>query len=69
MLDRSLGRKICKCAVEGRQSAPMTEGKRQQVRIGHLRVATQPLPGDVLATGNLGIISPEGVAQQLGDPS
>jgi hypothetical protein len=34
------------------------------VRVGHLGVAAQPLPGDVLAAGDFDIIGPEDVAGQ-----
>ena len=53
--------------VEGRQPAAATDRERQQVRVGHLRVVSQALPGDVLVAGDLNVVGPEDVAGEGGD--
>jgi hypothetical protein len=64
-----LGRKIDESTIVSCQSAVVTEREGNQVRVGDLGRASQPLPGDGLVVGDLDVVGPEGVAGQGGDPA
>ncbi len=62
-----LGREIDESTIKSCQSAVATDGEGKQVRVGHLSMASQAFPGDVLVTGDLDIVGPKSVASDGGD--